>query len=142
MTGFRQIIASIEAACERWGRAPLPAWATLRLDAGAKQGVAPAPVVWIDPQEPDLLATEARLVEFLDSRAGTALAGKLDRINCPQALALWRQPALLRTRTPLAAAVAYAVRSTAMTTATTATTATTVRFATEGVPWPGLQEMH
>ncbi|MBF3411152.1 hypothetical protein ACGY7B_26235 [Burkholderia pseudomallei] len=38
-----------------------------------------------------MLALEARLVEFLESRAGTPLAGKLDRINCPQALALWEQ---------------------------------------------------
>jgi len=100
-------IASIEAAREHWGRAPLPAWATLRLEAGAKQGttqgakqgVTPVPVVWVDPQEPGLLATEARLVEFLGSRAGTALAGKLDRINCPQALALWdREHAEMRTR--------------------------------------------
>ncbi|MEO8248994.1 MAG: hypothetical protein ABI589_06460 [Burkholderiales bacterium] len=44
---------------------------------------------WIDPQSEPLLALEQRLLEFLGSRAGTALEGKLIRINCPQALAQW-----------------------------------------------------
>jgi len=50
-----------------------------------------APIVWVDPADPELLALEARLVEFLESRTGTALEGKLERINCPQAIALWEQ---------------------------------------------------
>ncbi|MEO9102121.1 MAG: hypothetical protein ABI256_06465, partial [Rhodoferax sp.] len=44
---------------------------------------------WIDPQSEPLLAIEERLLEFLGSRAGTSLEGKLMRINCPQALARW-----------------------------------------------------
>jgi len=44
---------------------------------------------WIEPDSAPLLALEARLVEFLNSRQGTALEGKLQRINCPQALARW-----------------------------------------------------
>jgi len=44
---------------------------------------------WIEPDSEPLLALETRLVEFLHSRCGTALEGKLQRINCPQALARW-----------------------------------------------------
>ncbi|RBJ62844.1 hypothetical protein C3L29_041840, partial [Pseudomonas sp. MWU12-2534b] len=50
-----------------------------------------APLVWIDPLEPQLLHQEAVLVEFLTSRRGTALEGKLHRITCPPALALWEK---------------------------------------------------
>jgi hypothetical protein len=58
--------------------------------APVRAGAAPAqvPVVWIDPASPELRALEGRLVEFLGSRAGTRLEGKLQRITCPQALAL------------------------------------------------------
>lgn len=45
---------------------------------------------WIHPEHAELLQLEERLVEFLCSRAGTALDGKLMRINCPQALARWQ----------------------------------------------------
>ena len=38
-----------------------------------------------------MLALESRLVEFLSSRRGTALEGKIARVNCPQALALWEK---------------------------------------------------
>jgi len=44
---------------------------------------------WIEPDSQPLLALEARLLEFLQSRQGTTLEGKLQRINCPQALARW-----------------------------------------------------
>jgi len=44
---------------------------------------------WIEPDSQALLTLEARLLEFLHSRQGTPLEGKLQRINCPQALALW-----------------------------------------------------
>jgi len=44
---------------------------------------------WIMPDCPPLLEMEGRLLEFLQSRQGTALEGKLQRINCPQALARW-----------------------------------------------------
>ncbi|MBN3727965.1 hypothetical protein, partial [Burkholderia sp. Ac-20379] len=82
----------------------LPAWVAARfggLAAGApnpaKAGpppdaaTSPAPMVWIDPAAPELIALEARLVEFLESRRGTGLDGKLERINCPQAIALWEK---------------------------------------------------
>jgi len=44
---------------------------------------------WIAPDSPPLLEIENRLLEFLRSRQGTPLEGKLQRINCPQALARW-----------------------------------------------------
>jgi len=44
---------------------------------------------WIEPDSQPLLTLENRLLEFLQSRRGTALEGKLQRINCPQALARW-----------------------------------------------------
>lgn len=44
---------------------------------------------WIDPSGSLLLQLEQRLIEFLSSRQGTTLEGKLDRVNCPQALAIW-----------------------------------------------------
>ncbi|WP_205185744.1 hypothetical protein, partial [Burkholderia sp. LMG 13014] len=43
------------------------------------------------PADPHLLALETTLVEFLESRKGTGLEGKLDRVNCPQALAMWER---------------------------------------------------
>lgn len=36
-----------------------------------------------------MLALENRLVEFLSTRKGTSLEGKLQRVNAPQALARW-----------------------------------------------------
>jgi hypothetical protein len=62
-----------------------PQWTHTRL----KQASSTAPLWWIDPQAPELLATETKLVEFLNSRQGTPLEGKLMRINAPQALAQW-----------------------------------------------------
>ena len=86
-------IESIDDARDALGNAPVPAWVHARFGAPSKAsgGRAPAPVVWVDPAAPQLLALEARLVEFLESRSGTSLEGKLDRINCPQALALWEK---------------------------------------------------
>ncbi len=43
----------------------------------------------MEPDSAPLLALESRLLEFLSTRRGTALEGKLQRINCPQALARW-----------------------------------------------------
>lgn len=85
-------IESIDDAREALGDTSLPAWVQSRF-GGPRRGMAnePAPVVWVDPTAPSLLALEARLVEFLESRTGTSLDGKLDRINCPQALALWEK---------------------------------------------------
>lgn len=87
-------IESLEDARRALAPAAPPAWVVARFDTGA-DGRDPAeiatlaPVVWVDPDDPRLLALEHLLVEFLESRAGTSLAGKLHRINCPQALALW-----------------------------------------------------
>jgi hypothetical protein len=44
---------------------------------------------WVQPDSAALLALETRLVEFLSTRKGTSLEGKLQRVNCPQALARW-----------------------------------------------------
>ena len=91
-------IESLDDARAALAPAPLPAWVIARFGASEANGsrdagatAAPAPVVWVDPADPQLLALETRLVEFLESRTGTALEGKLDRINCPQAIALWVQ---------------------------------------------------
>lgn len=93
-------IDSIDDARDALGDRPVPAWVHARLGTLHKaSGNAPAPVVWVDPAAPELLALETRLVEFLESRTGTSLDGKLDRINCPQALALWeKEHALMAAR--------------------------------------------
>ncbi|NHZ89413.1 hypothetical protein F2P45_10350 [Massilia sp. CCM 8733] len=77
-------IASSEQARALFAPAAVPPWVTARLgkDAGGAMW-------WVAPAGPELLATEAKLVEFLGARQGTALDGKLQRINCRQALALW-----------------------------------------------------
>jgi len=67
---------------------PAPDWAHKAL-ARLQEHSAPHPVWWIEPDSRALLALETRLLEFLYSRRGTALEGKLQRINCPQALARW-----------------------------------------------------
>lgn len=70
--------------------AAVPPWALARLDGAQRHGAEPAtPLWWIDPEAEAVLALEARLVEFLLSRAGTALQGKLQRVTAPQALAQW-----------------------------------------------------
>ena len=85
-------IESIDDARDALGDTSMPAWVHARFGTPQKASDnAPAPVVWVDPAAPELLALEARLVEFLESRTGTSLDGKLDRINCPQALALWEK---------------------------------------------------
>lgn len=73
--------------------APVPDWALARLgDAPARHARGPeTPLWWIDPEADAVLALEARLVEFLLSRDGTALQGKLQRVTAPQALALWAE---------------------------------------------------
>ena len=74
------------------------AWALERLRAHAAcqpplqdspAAGASAPLWWVEPDSAPLLALESRLLEFLSTRRGTALQGKLQRINCPQALARW-----------------------------------------------------
>jgi hypothetical protein len=81
-------ILSMEQAIEALGAEP-PSWVVGHLSDAKKDSL--APLVWVDPQQAPLLALEALLVEFLTSRQGTALAGKLERINCPQALMLWQK---------------------------------------------------
>ncbi|PMS14936.1 hypothetical protein C0Z18_29655 [Trinickia dabaoshanensis] len=85
-------IESIDDARDALGGTSIPAWVQARFAVPRTAAHdAPAPVVWVDPAAPQLLVLEARLVEFLESRTGTSLDGKLDRINCPQALALWEK---------------------------------------------------
>lgn len=83
-------IESIDDARDALGDTSLPAWVHARFGTPQKTSADTAvQVVWVDPAAPALLELEARLVEFLESRTGTSLEGKLARINCPQALALW-----------------------------------------------------
>lgn len=79
-----QPVESVQQAHELFLPLPVPPWLHTRLRLGG--GSAP---VWIDSASAALLALEQRLVEFLGSRRGTALDGKLQRVNAPQALALW-----------------------------------------------------
>jgi len=68
----------------------VPEWARKTIERMQRQPAdANTKAWWIAPASEPLLALEARLVEFLHSRTGTALEGKLQRINCPQALARW-----------------------------------------------------
>ncbi len=48
-------------------------------------------VWWLNPAATEAIDLEQTIVEFLGSRVGTALEGKLSRINCMQALAEWRK---------------------------------------------------
>lgn len=66
----------------------MPRWLLKRLQ---DPQVATARRWFVDPAEPAVFLLEARLVEFLSSRQGTSLEGKLERINCPQALLLWEK---------------------------------------------------
>lgn len=79
-------VASLDRARELLGAAPLPGW-LLRC---FRHGAPDRPLWWVDPEGEQLLALEARLTEFLGARRGTPLEGKLARINCPQALAMWQ----------------------------------------------------
>lgn len=84
-----QPIATLEDARRVMLGAILPDWLVKRLDSPqADTGV---PMVWLDPADPAVFLLEARLVEFLSARQGTSLEGKLERINCPQALSLWEK---------------------------------------------------
>ena len=67
----------------------VPPWALARLvEASPRHTAAPTTALWwIDPEAEAVLALESRLVEFLLSREGTALQGKLQRVTAPQALA-------------------------------------------------------
>jgi hypothetical protein len=80
-------IESIVDARAALGSKPLPDWAATRIKEAAS-GHHTVELVWVDPDGPPLLELEARLLEFLNSRSGTPLEGKLARINCPQAIAM------------------------------------------------------
>ena len=83
-----QMIADGHALQELLGRKPAPAWALERLSKKAS-GFPLPDLYWIVPDAPAVLALENRLVEFLSTRKGTSLEGKLQRVNAPQALARW-----------------------------------------------------
>lgn len=83
-----QRIADAAALQALLGREPAPAWALERLEKKSRGFDLPE-LWWVDPDAPAVLALEARLVEFLSTRKGTSLEGKLQRVNCPQALARW-----------------------------------------------------
>ena len=83
-----QRIADARELQELLGRKQAPAWALERL-AKKAAGFELPELWWIDPDAPAVLALENRLVEFLSTRKGTSLEGKLQRVNAPQALARW-----------------------------------------------------
>ncbi|MDR1968977.1 MAG: hypothetical protein LBQ32_09860 [Burkholderiaceae bacterium] len=107
-------IDSLAAARQRLG-VDLPPWVAARLAAGSTKAGA-SELWWIDPDSAALCQLEQRLLEFLGSRQGTPLQGKLMRVNAVQALALWerehqafeaRQQSGWRTHQPDAVAVRW-----------------------------------
>jgi len=83
-----EAIETMEDARRALRNESAPAW----LERRFAENPAPAvPLVWVAPESPALLELEGRLVEFLSSRRGTPLEGKIARVNCPQALALWEK---------------------------------------------------
>ncbi|MDR3005368.1 MAG: hypothetical protein LBV14_14190 [Acidovorax sp.] len=83
-----QPIADTQTLQQLQGRKPAPEWALARLAKQAAGFDLPA-LWWVDADAPEVLALETRLVEFLSTRKGTSLEGKLQRVNAPQALARW-----------------------------------------------------
>lgn len=79
-------IVSLDQAQELFAAKPVPDWLAQRLQRAAQSHA----LWWLDPQGAQLLACETRIVEFLGARLGGALQGKLERINCLQALATWQ----------------------------------------------------
>ncbi|MFI8619161.1 hypothetical protein ACIGHN_27045 [Acidovorax sp. NPDC077693] len=77
-------LESMEQARAALAPTAVPSWVSARLSKANS-----ATLWWIDPEAPALLEMEGRLVEFLNARQGTSLQGKLMRVTCPQALALW-----------------------------------------------------
>ncbi|WP_220813241.1 hypothetical protein [Pseudomonas paralcaligenes] len=84
------VLDSLEVARQKLGNT-LPAWIDQRLNGHRKSDAPHATLWWIDPESPTVRDVEQRLLEFLSTRAGTALAGKLQRVNALQALAQWEQ---------------------------------------------------
>ena len=103
---FRWVVGSFDHAIALHGpadyqraagaQAELPPWLRKRWLRGSPaqttDAAAPVPPCYhIDPEHPLLVDRERVLVEFLQSRAGTRHAGKLNRISCFTALALWEE---------------------------------------------------
>lgn len=68
----------------------IPVWIDRRLNNGGKDGIPQEPIWWIDADSPAVREVEQRLLEFLATRTGTPLEGKLMRVNAMQALAQWQ----------------------------------------------------
>jgi hypothetical protein len=79
-----QAIPTTEALQQRYA-AGAPAWALALLARKPGPEAAPADTAlwWISPAHQSVLALERQLLEFLQSRQGTSLEGKLARINWP-----------------------------------------------------------
>ena len=77
------MVPSLEQARDLLGETP--AWLASRFEEPSD-----VPIVWVDPTGLDVLELEAQIVEFLRSRTGTPQEGKLQQVNCPQALAMWQ----------------------------------------------------
>lgn len=90
-------IKTLEQAKDYDKNVHLPAWLLKNLSPSSKSNQHSIKtssgfdqkIWWIDPSGSLLLQLEQRLLEFLSSRQGTSLEGKLERVNCPQALAIW-----------------------------------------------------
>ncbi|ARU03814.1 hypothetical protein CCO03_03155 [Comamonas serinivorans] len=67
----------------------IPVWIKSRLQDNGNSPIPQSNIHWIDPESAPVREAELRLVEFLSTRAGTPLAGKLMRVNALQALAQW-----------------------------------------------------
>lgn len=87
-----QTITTTEALQQHYP-AGAPAWALALLarKPGPESSAGDTALWWINPSHDSVLALERQLLEFLQSRQGTSLEGKLARINCPQALERWAQ---------------------------------------------------
>ena len=83
-----QRIADVQQLQTLMGRQEPPAWALERL-ARKQSGFDLPDLWWVLPDSAAVLTLETRLVEFLSTRKGTSLEGKLQRVNAPQALARW-----------------------------------------------------
>ena len=83
-----QALDSLATAQARLGN-KVPAWIQTRLHDSEKGGIPQATIWWMDADSMAVREVEQRLVEFLNTRAGTPLEGKLMRVNAMQALAQW-----------------------------------------------------
>ena len=86
-----QPITSMDELQQRYRNGPPPWAAALLARAGNSKDSAEPPLWFISPGDEAVLALESKLIEFLQTRKGTSLEGKLMRINCPQALERWEQ---------------------------------------------------